>query len=123
MGIEVKGVLVIAIAVVFGMLMQSGPRDVSVGADESVRVPVRAWQDAAYEPVSLITPVNEPAAEMLLLEGDACVDGSCDVSGSAAESVVVAGPVRQVSGKVLQRVRERPILRALRSRLLGGRCR
>lgn len=114
-----KGALVIAIAVVFGMLMQSGPRDVSVGADESVQVPVRVWQDTAYESVSLITP----AAEMSLLEGDACVDGSCDVSGSASESVVATGPVRQVSGRVLTRLKERPILRGLRSRLFGGRCR
>lgn len=123
MGSEVKGILVVAIAIVVGMLMQSGPRDVSVGADESVRVPVRAWQDAAYEPVALVTPSVETVIEMPLLEGEACVDGSCDVSGSAAESVVVAGPVRQVSGKVLHRLKKRPILRALRGRLLGGRCR
>lgn len=118
-----KGALVIAIAVVVGMLMQGSPRDVSVGADESVQVPVRVWTDAAYEPASLVTPSIESAIEMPLLEGEACVDGSCDVSGSAAESVVGAGPVRQVSGKVLHRLKERPILRALRGRLLGGRCR
>lgn len=116
-----KGILVIAIAIVVGMLMQSGPRDVSVGADEAVRVPSRVWQDVSYEvePVSLVTPT----IEVSVLEGEACVDGSCDVSGSASESVVATGPVRQVSGRVLGRLKERPILRGLRSRLFGGRCR
>ena len=121
MGSEVKGAIVIAIAVVVGMLITGRDSGVQVGAGEEIRVPVRVWSDAVIEPVSLVTPSE---AAMPLLEGEACVDGSCaagSVLEASGEAVVTTGPVRAVGSRVVTRLRERPILRGIRGRLFGCR--
>ena len=118
MGVEVKSILLVAIAVIAGMMMQVGSSSVTI-ADEQVSVPVRSWADEVVEAPGV--PDLGPAA---VVEGAACESGACSVSASGSSSCEsAAGPVRAVGATVIHRLRERPILRGVRSRLFGGRCR
>ena len=118
-----KGVLLFAIAMIVGMMMQVGSSSVTI-ADEQISVPVRAWADEVIEAPG-VPDLGPSAVTAVSTEGAACESGACSVSSSGSSSCesAAAGPVRAVGSAVVHRLRERPILRGLRSRVFGGRCR